>query len=631
MLLELSIRNYALVDNLSLDFEGGLNIISGETGAGKSIIIGALGFLLGGKAATDAIRAGAEELAVSAVISISHEAGEAFAWLKNHDIPLLSYPSGSAEDADTLPLSIVVRRNLKSSGRSSMYIEDIPVSRAEAADFLSLLFDIHGQHEHESLLRRETHRKYLDRFAGIEAEVAEFNVVFQKLSEKRKMLDSFITGEREKKARLEILNFEVEEINKAALKTGESRQLEAEQGRLASFEKLAGHIDTASLALFDGHEASLYGVRKAKSALESAAAIDATLSPLSSRLTALYFEAEDLSGELRSYRDKLSFDPDRLEFTQERLSQIQKLKKKYVKNKGAGASDAAGAAGAAAENINIEEMILNAKREAEAEIEALNANEESKGALSNEIAALERDIAKRARDLSAARRAASGVLSEKISSILGELGMAGALFSVSLSAKERERGASATQATPVSVTPVSATPATIVCGPFGADDAEFLISANKGEPLKELSRIASGGELSRVMLAIKTVLAAGNSAGRPTGSPAGSPARDNTPGTLIFDEIDAGIGGEVANTVGKYLLKIAKNKQIFCITHLASIAALADNHLLVEKKSGESRTVTTVHKLSKEDRRGEIARMLSGDRDGVALRHAEELLTKYGN
>jgi DNA repair protein RecN (Recombination protein N) len=580
MLEELSVRNYALIDSLTLTPGNALNIITGETGAGKSIIIGSLSFLLGGKADAACIRSGTSETVVSAVISIRENESEALAWLESRDI---KHDEGS----------IVVRRSLKTNGRGSLYIQDIPVSRSEAAGFLSLLFDIHGQHEHESLLRRETHRKYLDRFAGIEAEVLVFNGIFQKLSEKRQSLENLARNARERSARIDVLSFQIDEIEKAALKIGEMRQLETELSRLSSYEKLAGLIENAAFALFEDPSSALSLLRKARNATESAAALDESLEALSQRASGLFFEAEDVGAELRAYREKLCFDPARLEEVQERLALIQRLRKKYYTKQ-----DTLDFAG-----VNVEETILNAKAEAEAEIETLSAGEAAKETVQEEISALERDIAKRAKELSAKRKQAAVSLAKQVSAILSELGMRDALFSVKLEAKERE----------------GQSDATIVCGPYGADDIEFLISANRGEPLKELSRIASGGELSRVMLAIKTVLASGGG------------ENDNAPDTLVFDEIDAGIGGEVAVAVGEYLAKIGQKKQIFCITHLAGIAARAANHLLVEKKTDAARTVTSVRSLSPEERQSEIARMLSGERGETALRHAGELLKRYGN
>jgi DNA repair protein RecN (Recombination protein N) len=570
MLEELSVHNYALIENLSLSFEGGFNVLTGETGAGKSIIVGSLSFLLGAKADVEVIRTGCDEAGVSAVVSIQKQNREAADWLKDRDIP----PDEGR---------IIIRRTIKSSGRSSIYIQNMPVTRTDLAEFMALLFDLHGQHTHESLLRKETHRKHLDRFAGLEEETAEFNRIFLELAEHRKTLESLVNSERDRDARIEILSYAVDEITQAALKSGESRELENEAARLGDFEKLAGHINAAASALFDDEPSVLSLARRTRAALENAAGIDGGLTPLHKRMEDLYYEAEDLSEEFRAYRDKLTYEPNRLEEVEERLALLYRLKKKYGPD---------------------EDAVLSYREKAQAEIESLRGILENREKLKGEIAALERDIASRAAVLREKRTAAAKKLGAGITEILSHLGMPHARFAVAVAAKGQSSGG-------------------LVCGPWGGDDVEFLISANAGEPLKDLSRIASGGELSRVMLAIKTVLS-------------GADASDS-PETLVFDEIDTGIGGEVALAVGEYLAKIGDLKQIFCVTHLASIAVRADNHLKVEKRShgeksgsGTGRTVTLVSWLRSEERRNEIARMLAGDSGAAALAHADALLAKYG-
>jgi DNA repair protein RecN (Recombination protein N) len=561
MLEELNVRNYALIDNLSVSFEGGLNILTGETGAGKSIIVGALGFLLGAKADTSVIRTGTEEASVSAVVSIREDNRDVLDWLASREIGI--------EDG-----RIIVRRNIKTSGRSSIYIQDVPVSRSDLEQCMGLLFDLHGQHSHESLLRREIHRKYLDHFAGLEDEAARFNEIFLNLAEKKKTLEASAASERDRDARLEILRYSIEEIDKAGVKSGESRELETESKRLASFEKLAGQVNSAAAALFEDEPSVLSLGRRACTAMENAAAIDGELLAIQRRMADLYYEAEDLAEEFRSYRDALRYEPGRLEEVEERLALLYRLRKKY------GAD---------------EDAILTYRAAAETEIDALSNAEENREKLGAEIALLEKDIAGRAAALGAKRRSAALKLGERISAILKSLGMPNARFAVGVNSRGEGRGTS------------------LVIGPWGAEDVEFLISANTGEPLKDLSRIASGGELSRVMLAIKTVLAGAD-----------------TLETLVFDEIDTGIGGEVALAVGDYLRKIGGIKQIFCVTHLASIAVRADNHLKVEKKTGGGRTTTVISVLAADALRGEIARMLAGDAGGAAaLAHADELLGRY--
>ncbi|MDR0450006.1 MAG: DNA repair protein RecN [Treponema sp.] len=598
MLEELSIRNYALIENISLSFEKGFNVLTGETGAGKSIIVGSISFLMGAKADPDTIRTGTEEAGVTAVILLDKRNRDALDWLKARDI----------ENEDN---RIIVRRSIRTSGRTSIFIQNVPVSRGDLEEFMGFLFDLHGQHNHESLLRKESHRRYLDQFAGLENEALAYNRRFLELAGKRKTMETSLSSERDRESRLEILNYGVEEIEKAAPKPGESRELEGEARRLGEFEKLTGHIEAAAACFFD-EDVSLLGIaRRLKTSLDAAAAIDPSLEAMQKRFDDLYYEAEDLSGEFRSYRGRLAYDPARLEEVEERLALLFKLKKKY--------------AGDAPSGLDSEEAVLAYRLRAESEIEALSGAGENREKLAAEIAALEKEIGSRAASLRAGRSKAAVKLGERITGILGRLGMPKARFSVEILPKRARNAADSglPEAEQGGRSP-------LVCGPWGAEDVEFLISANTGEPLKDLSRIASGGELSRVMLAIKTALLGGEGQG---GGNAGS-GDDYSAETLVFDEIDTGIGGEVALSVGEYLGKIGGLKQIFCVTHLASIAVRADNHFRVEKKvvpgSGGDRTLTTVSTLDREERRREIARMLAGDAGKAALAHADDLLEKYG-
>ena len=577
MLEELNVRNFALIDSLSLSLDRGFSVLTGETGAGKSIIVGSLSFLMGSKADAEVIRSGCEEAGVSAVVSVDAENIDALEWLKSRDI--------EADDG-----RLIVRRSVKKTGRSSIYVQDVPVTRNELAELMNFLFDLHGQHSHETLLRKETHRLYLDRFACLDQEAADFNRVFTELSDRRKALEALSVSERDREARLEVLNYAVEEITKASIKSGEIKELEAETQRLGDFEKLSLQVNNSASSMYEGEASLLSQARKSRAALESAAGIDSSLGALLKRVEDIYYEAEDLAAEFRSYRDGLSYDPARLEEAEERLSLLYKLKKKYR----AGNSPA------------VEEGILAYKAEAEAEIEALSGAGENQDKIRAEISALEKDISARASALSAKRGEGAKRLGAGITEILSKLGMPKGVFSAQVSAKTGQGGG-------------------LVCGPWGADDVEFMISANTGEPLKELARIASGGELSRVMLAIKTILyGSGQGAGH-----------SNSSETLVFDEVDTGIGGEVALAVGEYLARMGKDKQIFCVTHLASIAVRADNHLRVEKRvtasgGGPERTVTGVSLLNAKEKRQEIARMLAGESGSAALAHADELLAKYG-
>ncbi|MDR0998302.1 MAG: DNA repair protein RecN [Treponema sp.] len=599
MLEELSVRNYALIENISLSFEKGFNVLTGETGAGKSIIVGSISFLMGAKTDPGAIRTGAEEASVTAVILLDRRNRDALEWLKARDI----------ESEDN---RIIVRRSIKTSGRASVFIQNVPVSRGDLEEFMGFLFDLHGQHNHESLLRKESHRRYLDQFAGLEDEALAYNRLFLELAGKRKAMESSLSSERDRESRLEILNYAVEEIGKAALRSGESRDLEGEARRLGEFEKLTGHVETAAACFFD-EGASLLGLaRRLRTSLDAAAAIDPSLEAMRKRFEDLYYEAEDLSGEFRSYRDRLAYDPARLEEVEERLALLFRLKKKYAPD--------------AAPGTDSEDAVLAYRLRAEEEIETLSGAGENRERLKTEIAALEKEIGARAASLRAGRIGAAVKLGERIIGILGRLGMPKARFSVDILPKGKARNT----ADPGAPKTDQGDRGPLVCGPWGAEDVEFLISANTGEPLRDLARIASGGELSRVMLAIKTALL--DEEVRDGGNL--SPANDYSAETLVFDEIDTGIGGEVALSVGEYLGKIGEFKQIFCVTHLASIAVRADNHFRVEKKvvpgSGGDRTLTTAGVLGREERKREIARMLAGDSGKAALAYADDLLEKYG-
>ncbi|MDR2797810.1 MAG: DNA repair protein RecN [Treponema sp.] len=561
MLEELSVRNFALIDALSLTFEEGLNVLTGETGAGKSILVGSLSFLLGAKADLGIIRTGAAEAQVSAVVFLRKQQQEALAWLNARDI--------NPEDD-----RLIIRRTIKTSGRGAIYIQQTPVSRGELVEFMAFLFDLHGQHTHESLLKKETHRKYLDRFAGLEEETAAFNRVFLEWEAQKKALDRFVSLARDRAMRLEMLHYAVEEITQGNPKPGEIQELEREARRLGDFEKLAGFVQGLGTFLCDEERSILSLSRKIRTVMESAAVIDGRLVPMAKRMEDWYYETEDLVAVFRGYRDNLTYDPGRLEAVEERLALLYRLKKKYGGD---------------------EEAIQEYRAKAEAEIEALTGSEASRENLTVLISMLEAELDSRAQGLSAQRIVAARNLEPRITGILTRLGMPHARFSVSVISEAQGVQGSRYQ-------------------PWGMDEVEFFIAPNDGEPLKELARIASGGELSRIMLAIKTVLS------------------DADPlETLVFDEIDTGIGGAVAVSVGEYLARVGHYKQILCVTHLANIAVRAYNHLKVEKKNEAGRTVMEVVVLSAHERRKEIARMLAGDAGPVALAHADALLLKYSN
>ena len=566
MLENLQIKNFALIDSCNIDFSNGFTVLTGETGAGKSILIGALSFLLGGKASIDQIRTGAKEAIVSGSIAINPKCKEAFAWLEERAIDL--------EDS-----SVLLRRVLKDTGKSVNWIQNTPVTRTELAEFTSFLFDIHGQHEHQALMYPQNHRKYLDSYVGIEDEVEAFTTMYSSLVEKRKQLESLSTSDSEKKEKIMLLSFAIEEIEKSKLKAFEDEELATEESKLLQYEQLYSDVDNCVSMLSSGEGTILSMIKKMNGNLTRASEIDKELFPFQNRIENAFYEISDISEELKSYRNSLTFDPDRLKQIQERNTEIYKLKQKY----------------ASSVNAPISEVMDYAEK-AKIQLENLSSSEEKIEILKQEIKTLESQVYIEAKKLSEKRKNGALTMANGVVEVLSHLGMKDTQFTVLVELKPGDTDAQK-------------------CGPYGIDDVEFIFSANLGSPLKPLAKIASGGELSRVMLALKTVLC--------------SSQNGDTTDTLVFDEIDTGIGGEVGVSLGQHIKALSKNHQIFCITHLASIASFADTQLKIEKAVKDSVTTTSVRELTEEERVKEIARMLSGDTfTEASLEHARLLLKK---
>ncbi|MCR4790653.1 MAG: DNA repair protein RecN [Treponemataceae bacterium] len=564
MLEDINIKDFALIDSLSIDFNRGFTVLSGETGSGKSILIGAMSFLLGGKASVDQIRTGCDEARVSGTILLNDECKSAFDWLGEHGI--------EAEEN-----RILLRRIIKSNGKSACWIQDTPVTRNELSELTSFFFDIHGQHEHQALMKVSEHIRYLDSYAGLNDQVEDFSKYYRLLIEKRALLEKLSTDQGMRSEKIELLSFAIDEIDKAQLKAGEDEELESEESRLAQYEKLYESIDQISSYLAASQDSILPSLKKVTSLSEHCSAIDKKLEELNTRIENSYYELQDISDGIKDYRDSLIFDPERLEQIQDRLAEIYKLKKKYCPTTQSSVQD-----------------ILDYREKAQKEMEFLSGSVENAQALQDEIKKLEKIVFDKAKDLSEKRRACADKMSLQIEEILSKLGMAGSKFLVSMTQKD-------------------CTDMIQKCGPRGMDNIEFLICANKGGELKSLAKIASGGEISRVMLAIKTVLSSSDQVD-----------------TLIFDEIDTGIGGEVAVSLGHHIKNLSKNKQIFCITHLASIAVFADTQIRIEKKSDSATTKTSAYQVEGNERVEEIARMLSGDSfDQTSFDHAKAMLERY--
>jgi DNA repair protein RecN (Recombination protein N) len=591
MLDELHVHNFAIIEKLQVRFTAGLNVLTGETGAGKSILIGALGLLLGDRADTSIVRSGAEETAVSGVIGIGGSR-EAAAWLAARGI--------EAEEG-----AVILRRVLKATGRGASFIQSTPVTRTDLAEFSSLLFDVHGQHEHQSLLDLEQHRRFLDRHGGTEGLAGRFHELYLSLATLRERLSKLVSDERERLRRMDLLSFAVQEIKTLALKPGEQDELEKELAILSHHEKLFTLLEQVHETTAGAGGGALGQLRASRHAMEEALGIDPALSKPAHQLEDAFYEIEDFAETVRQYRERAEFSPERLDAVQERLAAIRAVERKY------------------GDTID---AVLAYLAASEQELASMENYEEEKRRLEEEIGATERGLVAAGRELSQKRRAAAQVLGAGIEAELRLLGMPKASFRVAVQPAARTAvaaGAGAGAGTapgPAAAAgqngPSAGGPSegAAVANPWGLDAVEFVISPNLGEPFKRLRSIASGGELSRVMLAIKGVLAA-----------------SDRMSTLIFDEVDAGIGGEVALSVGERLARLAASKQVLCVTHLATIAARADNHLRIDKAVSGNRTVTRVERVAGASRREEIARMLAGDRTGeLSLQHAQELLDRLG-
>ncbi|BDC95572.1 DNA repair protein RecN [Treponema saccharophilum] len=580
MLEDLSIKDFALIDNAVIELGDGFTVLSGETGAGKSLLIGALTFLLGGKSGADLVRPGASEATVSGTFTVDCgnvrngfdadspecEPSSACEWLLAHGI--------TPEDG-----RVLVRRFVRANGKSGCFVGDTAVTRAELSAFSSFLVDIHGQHEHQNLMKVSEHRKYLDAYAGISGRVAEFTAVYQQLAEKKRRLEQLVADSRDREQRIELLSFAVNEISSANISRGEDEELLEEETRLSSFEKLYSDVSAVEAILggSDDSDGVVSSLKKARAFASHSASFDKALGALSQRIDSVFYELGDIADEVSSYLRGLVFDPSRLEQVQERQQLLSSLKRKYASSPSAPLDE-----------------VLSYLEEARAKLDDLDGNSASQDSLRGEISELEGRVYSEAKALSSLRKEAAARMSAAVVSVLSKLGMASARFKVDV----RDKAETETMQR---------------VGAYGMDDVEFMICANPGQPMQPLSKIASGGELSRVMLSLKTILAGSDSVG-----------------TMVFDEIDTGIGGEVALSIGEHLRKLAAGRQVLCITHLASIAVYADNQIKISKGVADGMTKTSAVPIDGETRVSEIARMLSGDSDSSAsLEHARAMLSRF--
>ncbi len=552
MLRYIAIENFALINRLELEFEAGLNLISGETGSGKSILVDAVSLLVGARASQEMIRQGFETARVEGLFLCAHDprVGQRLAEL--------GIPDAGGE--------LSVRREVSLTGANRIYINDRLVTLGTLASLGGLLVEIHGQHSQQQLLSPSSHLEFLDLYAEAEPLRRAVAVAFARMQEARRELEAIRNTEQERLQRLDLLRFQLQDIDRLGLTPGLDRELEAERSLLATAERRLQAAAELFQALYEAEEAVLPRLDRLLRRTEELTRLDARCEDWISRLQEGRFALEEVALQARDYLARVEFDPRRLEQIEERLDEIAKARRKY----GATVDD-----------------ILHCREQIALELERLDSRGQEAGRLESELVELESAYRQAAGDLSARRREAASRLAAAVERELAELAMQQTVFRVEL------------------------TPA-VVPAETGLETAEFLISANPGEEPRPLARIASGGELSRIMLALKTVVKGG------TG-----------PRTLVFDEVDSGIGGRAANSLGQKLGAVARRRQVFCVTHLPQLAAFAHQHFRVDKQVRDGRTEVVVQRLDEAGRIEELARMLAGDRvSDTTLQQARELLAQ---
>jgi DNA repair protein RecN (Recombination protein N) len=562
MLLELNIRNFAIIEEAHLEFGAGLNVLSGETGAGKTIILNALGLLLGSRASPDMIRAGEKEAVVEGLFELEGEAA----------MPELDARKGDGDSRELLVRRVIA----EGGGRSRVTIDGELATVQSLGKIGASLVQVYGQHEQHSLLRAESHREILDRYANLDDELASYRERYTRAEEIQSQLHELNRRERERADLLELARFRATELERAGLVAGEDEALSRERTVLSNASKLADAALEAEQALYGADGAATETVSRAEVRLLEAAALDPKLGDALEMIKSARANLEEAARTLGAYASKIEADPVRLEEIDNRLQELTRLKRKY-----GGSIDTA----------------IETLERSRAEIGELEGIGESKAQVEAAMAAALDELVAHANKLSSIRKRAAADLGRKMETELKSLGMRSPGFEPRLGVLASEDA--------------SFVHGGVALGSVGIDTVEFHLSPNVGQPAMPLLRIASGGELSRVMLALKRL-----------------EAQRRGVATMIFDEVDAGIGGAVAQVVGRKLKQLSRFHQILCVTHLAQIAAFADRHLTVEKEERRGSTRSRVAVLEPGDRTEEIARMLGGEVSDKFRRAARELLDR---
>ncbi|OXM88158.1 DNA repair protein RecN [Paenibacillus rigui] len=553
MLLEMSIRNLAVIESVDLHFRKGFHVLTGETGAGKSIIIDALTLIAGGRSSADLVRYGSDKAAIEAL----------FHFDSGH--PVWETLAGLGIESDTEE-HLIIRREITSQGKSTSRINGQLVNLSGLKQVGDWLVNIHGQHEHQSLFHVEEHIRWLDMFG--DSQIApvkrEYSQAFDTYTRIRKSLKELEENSKQSLRMLDLYRFQVEEITSAKLIKGEDESLNEEKRKLANAGKLFQHAADAYDLLYSGNK-GLDAIGKAVQKLQDIAALDAALAPIVEQTQNAFYQLEDAAYQIRDYRDDIEFNPSRLDFIEQRLDTITTLRRKYG---------------------DTVEDILKYLTKVQAELDLIENKDEKLQELQKEEELAIAQLKASARRLSDQRQLVAERLAGEIVAELRDLHMERTQFKVHIQYREEQWTAE------------------------GADQVEFLISANPGEPLRSLSKIASGGEISRVMLALKSIFA----------------RVDQIP-VLVFDEVDTGVSGRAAQAIAEKMSKLSRSCQVFSITHLPQVACMADAHYLIHKSTDGERTYTHVDDLTAEGRIRELARMLGGvEVTGKTLEHAQEMI-----
>lgn len=549
----MTIKNFAIIESLSLTFQEGMTVLTGETGAGKSIIIDALGLLVGGRGSADFIRHGEERLELQGLFGLAED---------NHACRNALLENGIDASDDM----VVLERSLFRSGKNSCRINGKLVTTVLLRQIGSKLIDIHSQHEHQELMNDEFHLSLLDRFASdkIKPALTKYQTNFKEYQTIEKEWKNWTKNERELAQRLDMLRFQQQEIENANLQAGEEDRLLEQKNILANFEKLNENLQGAYAAI-QGEPGGLEFVGEAMRQMETAASIHTDYKAVSEAISSSYYMLEDSMSQIRQSLDQLEFQPEELNQIESRLNDLNQLKRKYGKT--------------------IED-IIQYEQEISSEMEKLTDSESHVGHLETKLATLKTELTKQANTLTDIRKKAAVILEKQIKQELNQLYMEKAIFSVRFEANKMELTES------------------------GQDSVVFYMSTNPGEPLKPLAKIASGGELSRMMLALKTIF-----------------SRHQGITSIIFDEVDTGVSGRVGQAIAEKIYAVSVGSQVLCISHLPQVAAMANHHYYITKKVQNKRTTTSVTVLQGEDKVEEISRMIAGiEVTELTKQHAKEMI-----